>query len=58
VPSGSDGGRRRCAAIDARKGRAAVWYASYGAVPLLDALLSLLLPFATIQSVLTEAGKL
>ena len=44
--------------IDAKNERAAGWYASYGAMPLLDAPLSLLLPFATIQSALTEAGKL
>jgi len=32
--------------IDAKNDRAAQWYTSYGAVPLLDAPLSLVLPFA------------
>jgi GNAT superfamily N-acetyltransferase len=32
--------------IDAKNGRAAQWYEGYGAVPLLDAPLSLVLPFA------------
>jgi GNAT superfamily N-acetyltransferase len=32
--------------IDAKNDRAAQWYAGYGAVPLLDAPLSLVLPFA------------
>src|SRR5580704_15068881 len=36
--------------IDAKNDRAAKWYASYGAVPLADASLSLLLPLATIQT--------
>ena len=44
--------------IDAKNERAAEWYASYGAVPLLDAPLSLLLPFKTIHAALTGAGKL
>jgi len=44
--------------IDARNQRVAKWYASYGAVPLLDAPLSLLLPFKTIHSALAAAGKL
>ena len=44
--------------IDAKNERVAQWYASYGAVPLLDAPLSLLLPFKTIHSALTAAGKL
>jgi GNAT superfamily N-acetyltransferase len=44
--------------IDAKSARAAGWYASYGAMPLLDAPLSLLLPFATIRTALAEAGKL
>jgi hypothetical protein len=35
-----------------------IWYASYGAVPLLDAHLSLLLPFTTIHTALAAAGKL
>lgn len=44
--------------IDAKDDRAAQWYARYGALPLLDAPHSLLLPFATIQAVLAAAGKL
>lgn len=44
--------------IDAKNDQAAAWYASYGAVPLLDAPLSLLLPFGTIRTALAEAGKL
>jgi len=44
--------------IDAKNERVAEWYASYGAVPLLDAHLSLLLPFKTIHAALATAGKL
>ena len=44
--------------IDAKNERVAQWYASYGAAPLLDAPLSLLLPFKTIHAALTAAGKL
>jgi GNAT superfamily N-acetyltransferase len=44
--------------MDAKNERVAKWYASYGAVPLLDAPLSLLLPFKTIHSALAAAGKL
>lgn len=44
--------------IDARNERVAEWYANYGAVPLLDAHLSLLLPFKTIHAALVTAGKL
>lgn len=43
--------------IDAKNERAAGWYASYGAVPLLDAPLSLLLPLATIEGALKKAGR-
>jgi GNAT superfamily N-acetyltransferase len=43
--------------IDAKNERAATWYAGYGAVPLLDAPLTLLLPLATIQAALKAAGK-
>ncbi len=43
--------------IDAKNARVATWYASYGAVALSDAPLSLLLPLATIQAVLKSAGK-
>ncbi len=44
--------------IDAKNDRVAEWYASYGAVPLLDNPLSLLLPFKTIHAALAAAGKL
>jgi len=44
--------------IDAKNDRVAGWYASYGAVPLLDAPLTLLLPLATIEAALRQAKKL
>ena len=44
--------------IDAKNERAAQWYAAYGAVPLLDAPLSLLLPLKTIEAALQAAGKI
>jgi GNAT superfamily N-acetyltransferase len=44
--------------IDAKNEGVARWYAGYGALPLLDAPLSLLLPMATIRMVLESAGKL
>jgi GNAT superfamily N-acetyltransferase len=44
--------------IDAKNERVAAWYASYGAVSLLDAPLFLLLPLATIEAALKKAGKL
>lgn len=44
--------------IDAKNGRTAQWYAGYGAIPLVDTPLSLLLPFRTLYAVLTTAGKL
>jgi hypothetical protein len=44
--------------IDAKNERVAKWVSSYGAVPLLDAPLSLLLPFRTIHAALTAASKL
>jgi GNAT superfamily N-acetyltransferase len=44
--------------IDANNERAAKWYSSYGAIPLTDAPLSLLLPLATVHSVLERSGKL
>jgi GNAT superfamily N-acetyltransferase len=44
--------------IDAKNEQVAMWYASYGAVPLLDAPLSLLLPFKTIHAALAAAGKI
>ena len=43
--------------IDAKNERVARWYASYGAVPQLDAPLCLLLPLATIGAALKRAGK-
>jgi len=43
--------------IDAKNARVAAWYASYGAMPLLDAPLTLLLPLATIEAVLKRAGR-
>ena len=41
--------------IDAKNEKVAAWYASYGAVPLLDAPLCLLLPLATIEAALKKA---
>ena len=43
--------------IDAKNERVARWYARYGAVPLLDAPLTLLLPLATIAAALGKTGK-
>lgn len=43
--------------IDAKNDRVARWYGSYGAVSLLDAPLTLLLPLSTIQAALKAAGK-
>ena len=43
--------------IDAKNERVARRYASYGAVPLLDSPLSLLLPLKTIEASLRKAGK-
>jgi len=44
--------------IDAKNERVANWYSSYGAIPLDDAPLVLLLPLTTIQQALKAAGKL
>jgi len=44
--------------IDAKNTRVAEWYVSYGAVPVLDAPLSLLLPLKTIHAALVSSGKL
>ncbi|EAT58266.1 GNAT family N-acetyltransferase [Chlorobium ferrooxidans] len=44
--------------IDAKNDRVAKWYASFGAMPLLDAPHSLLLPLKTIYAALNSAGKL
>jgi len=43
--------------IDAKNERVAKWYASYGAVSLLDAPLSLLLPLRTIEAAIDVAGR-
>jgi hypothetical protein len=44
--------------IDAKNDAVAGWYASYGAMPLADAPLTLLLPLATIEVALKNAGGL
>jgi GNAT superfamily N-acetyltransferase len=44
--------------IDAKNEKVARWYASYGAAPLLDAPLSLLLPLGAMDAALKKAGKL
>lgn len=43
--------------IDAKSERVARWYAGYGALPLLDAPLTLLLPLSTIEAAIKKAGK-
>ena len=43
--------------IDAKNARVAAWYASYGALPLLDGPLSLLLPLTTVEAALKAARK-
>lgn len=43
--------------IDAKNERVAAWYASYGAMSLLDAPLTLLLPLATVEAALRKVGK-
>jgi GNAT superfamily N-acetyltransferase len=43
--------------IDAKNARVAAWYQSYGALPLLDAPLSLLLPLTTVAAALKTAKK-
>lgn len=43
--------------IDAKNDRVAEWYASYGALPLADTPLSLVLPLATLKAALVAAGK-
>jgi GNAT superfamily N-acetyltransferase len=43
--------------IDAKNDAVAGWYASYGAVPLADAPLTLLLPLATVEAAMRAAGK-
>jgi GNAT superfamily N-acetyltransferase len=44
--------------IDAKNAPVARWYESYGAVPLSDQPLTLLLPLATLHAALVAAGKL
>lgn len=44
--------------IDAKNERVAQWYASYGAIPLLDAKSTLMLSFKTLHAALSAAGKL
>ena len=43
--------------IDAKNERVAIWYASYGALPLVDSPLTLLLPLATIEVALESAER-
>jgi GNAT superfamily N-acetyltransferase len=43
--------------VDAKNERAASWYAGYGAAPLLDQPLSLLLPLATVAAALRDVGR-
>jgi GNAT superfamily N-acetyltransferase len=44
--------------IDAKNERAANWYQGYGAIPLDDNALTLVLPLATIKAALVDVGKL
>jgi predicted N-acetyltransferase YhbS len=44
--------------IDAKNDRVVRWYSSYGAIPLQDAPLTLMLPLATIQAALKNAGQI
>ncbi len=44
--------------IDAKIETAAAWYGSYGAVPSLDAPLTLLLPLTTVEAALKKLGKM
>ena len=43
--------------IDAKNAKIAAWYARYGALPLLDAPLSLLLPLTTVAAALKAASR-
>jgi predicted GNAT family N-acyltransferase len=43
--------------IDAKDEQAAAWYRLYGAVPLLDAPLTLVLPYGMLRAALKSAGK-
>ena len=44
--------------IDAKNAQVATWYGGFGAMPLLDAPLSLVIPLTTIEAALKKAGKL
>jgi hypothetical protein len=44
--------------IDAKDDRAAKWYAGYGAVPLKDTPLTLVMALATLEAALRKAGQL
>ena len=44
--------------IDAKNEKVARWYADYGAIPLSDQPLSMLLPLKTIHQALAAAGKI
>jgi len=44
--------------IDAKGRRVADWYVGYGALPLLDAPLSLLLPLKTVEAALVAEEKI
>jgi predicted GNAT family N-acyltransferase len=43
--------------IDAKDRKVAAWYELYGAVPLIDMPLSLLLPYRLLEDALQKAGK-
>lgn len=43
--------------IDAKNARVAAWYQSYGALPLLDAPLSLMIPLTTVEAALNAAKR-
>lgn len=43
--------------IDAKNEKVASWYEGFGAVPMLDEPLTLLLPLATIKAALKRAGN-
>jgi GNAT superfamily N-acetyltransferase len=43
--------------IDAKNEQVAKWYASYGAIPLADTPLTLVLPLATVQAALETSGE-
>jgi hypothetical protein len=44
--------------IDAKNARAVAWNATHGALPLLDAPQTLVLPLTTIERLLKECGKM